>query len=72
METVECLSGSTYAERPLAFAWEGERLEIEAILTQWRTEEERWFRVRTRNGQTFDLAYTEGTESWIIHPITGG
>jgi hypothetical protein len=72
METVECLSGSMYAERPLALRWEGERLEIEAILSQWRTAEERWFRVRTRDGRTFDLAYNEGEEGWKIHPITGG
>ena len=72
MDTVECLSGSMYAERPLALHWEGERLEIEAILAQWRTGEERWFRVRTRDGRFFDLAYAESGEGWQIQPITGG
>lgn len=72
METVECLSGSTYAERPLALTWEGERLEIEAILSQWRTETGAWFRVKTRDGRVFELAYEESREAWQIHPITGG
>jgi len=72
METVECLSGSMYAERPLALQWEGERLEVETVLAQWRTGEERWFRVRTRDGRFFDLEYIESGEVWRIHPITGG
>ena len=72
METVECLSGSTYAERPLALIWEGERLEVEAILSQWRTEEERWFRVKTRDGRAFDLAYNEVQKGWKIQLIRGG
>jgi len=72
MEIVECLSSSTYAERPLALQWAGDRLEVEAVLAQWRTGEERWFRVRTRDGRFFDLAYAENGEGWRIHPITGG
>ena len=72
METVECISGSMYAERPVALQWEGERLEIGVILSQWRTEGERWFRVKTSDGRFFELAYNENGESWRIHPITGG
>lgn len=44
---VECYSGSQYAERPTALTWEGERLEITAIVKRWRRPEERCFRVRT-------------------------
>ncbi len=47
MDTVECLSSSAYPERPIALTWEGERLEIIAILSQWRTPEALRFRVRT-------------------------
>ena len=76
MKIVECLSSSVYPERPVALRWQDERLEIEAILSQWRTPEERWFRVRTRDQQTFELAYAENGAGWRIHliphPVPGG
>ena len=50
---VECHSGYTYAERPRAFTWEGERLDIETILAEWQTPESKHFRVITKQGQTF-------------------
>jgi hypothetical protein len=72
MKIVECLSSSSYPERPVALHWAGERLEIEAILSQWRTPEERWFRVQTRDQRIFELTYEEIGEGWRIHPIPGG
>jgi hypothetical protein len=66
MELVECHSGFAYAERPVALNWENQRLEIDEILAAWRTPGERRFRVRTRDLQTFELAYRESDDDWKI------
>jgi hypothetical protein len=72
MDIVECLSSSAYPERPLALTWEQKRLEISVILSQWRTPVALWFRVRTRDLRTFDLAFVEPDNLWQIQPISGG
>ena len=66
-DSVECHSDYTYAERPVALTWEGRRLEIIAIPLQWLTPDEKCFRVRTSDGQEFELAYRETTGEWQIH-----
>ena len=63
---VECYSGQTYAERPLAFYWEEERLEIMEILSNWRSPEGRSFLVVTIDGRTFKLSYKEREDCWRI------
>jgi hypothetical protein len=63
-ELVECHSDYTYAEKPVALTWEGRRLEIVEILAQWRTPEEKRFRVRTSDGQGFELSYREATSEY--------
>ncbi len=72
MELIECLSSSSYAERPVAFLWEGRRLEIASILSRWQTPERRCFRVQTGDRRTFDLAYLEAENRWQIQPTPGG
>ena len=66
-EQVECHSGFTYAERPIALQWEGERLEIEEIEAQWRIPGGRRFRVRVVDGRVFELFYGELYDEWRIH-----
>ena len=65
-ELVECHSGFTYADKPVALTWESRRLEIIEITTQWRSQERRHFRVRTSNGQEFELSYDEADDEWQI------
>ncbi len=65
-ELVECHSGFTYADRPVALTWEGRRLEITRILAEWRTPEENHFRVRTSDGREFELAYSQTMDEWQI------
>jgi hypothetical protein len=68
-QTVECHSSSTYAERPLAFYWQGQRLEVDKILARWRTPLAICFRVLTRGSQrTFELQYDESADTWRIQP----
>lgn len=66
LNLVECHSGYTYAERPVALRWQGERLEIEAIESQWRVPDEKHFRVRTRDDQVFELVYSEVHDEWQV------
>jgi hypothetical protein len=72
MDTVECLSSSAYPGRPLALTWDGQRLEILAILSQWRTPNALWFRVQTRDQRTFEVAFFEAEDCWKIQPVSGG
>lgn len=65
-EVVECYSGEMYAERPLAFHWQGERLEIVQIETRWQSPEGRYFRVRVKDERIFDLFYDETLDKWQV------
>jgi hypothetical protein len=65
-QVVECYSGQTYAERPSAIHWEGERLEISEILSRWRTPEHRHFLVRIDQTKLFKLTYNENDDIWTI------
>lgn len=66
-QLVECHSGYTYAQRPVAIHWRGERLQIESIEAQWRIPGGRRFRVRTTDGRVFELFYGELYDEWRIH-----
>jgi len=63
---VECLSGYTYAERPIALWWEGERLNIVEIEERWRMPGGRRFRVLAENDQIFELCYVERQDEWQV------
>ena len=68
-EIVECRSEFTYAEQPVALTWNGLRLEITAVLAGWRTPHGPAFRVCTRDGQIFELAYDEAAEAWRVRQL---
>ncbi len=67
-DRVECHSGFHYAERPQAIHWEGQRLKVVEIKTEWRTPLSRCFRVRTQDERWFVLSYNEMTDEWTIQP----
>ncbi len=69
MDSVECYSGSEYAERPLAVTWQGLHMEIVEILERWRGPETKGFRVRTTAGTVFELTYLEISEQWHVQPL---
>ena len=69
MNTVECRSDSTFAERPLSLIWDGYRYEIAEIVSRWRGPSEKGFRVKTADWQAFDLTYREVPDEWQIQPI---
>ena len=54
---VECHSGYTYADRPRAFKWEGERVVVEVVESEWQTPKYKHFIVRSEQNQLFELIY---------------
>ncbi len=66
-EIVECHSEYEYAEKPVALTWGGQRLGIAEILERWRIPGAKCFRVRTADGQVFELLYGELYDEWRIH-----
>ncbi|NJC97025.1 MAG: hypothetical protein C3F07_19335 [Anaerolineales bacterium] len=69
MNIVECRSDTTFAERPLSLLWQGCRYEIAEIIARWRGPTEKGFRVKTVDGQAFDLTYREIPDEWFVQPI---
>ena len=65
-DLVECRSDTEYPERPVAIYLQGERLEIDRILSRWRTPEGKWFRVVTNDGEAHELFYDESRDEWFI------
>jgi hypothetical protein len=65
-EPVECRSEVTYAERPTAVNWQGQRLLVSEVLASWRVPEGVRFRVRTENDQVFELDYNEASDIWLV------
>jgi hypothetical protein len=66
-DIVECHSGYEYAEKPVALTWKDQRLEITEIVERWRIPGAKCFRIRTTDGQTFELFYGELYDEWRIH-----
>ena len=69
MDLVECHSGFAYADKPMAFLWQGQRLLIAEIQAEGRTPQVRWFRVITMDHQVFRLSYSEETDGWQIQQV---
>ena len=66
---VYCRSSTTYAERPIAFVWQGVRQDVKIIAAEWRTPDEKHYRIETTDEQIFELIYGEkNDEWWILQP----
>jgi hypothetical protein len=65
---VECRSDWAYAQRPLAFTWQGRRLVVKAILAEQRTPEGLHFLVSTNEDGNFELIYEQDSDHWTIQP----
>jgi hypothetical protein len=66
-DLVECHSEIEYPERPIAIFPQGKRLEIDRILSCWRTPDGKWFRVIAEDGEVYELSYNELSDEWLIH-----
>jgi hypothetical protein len=67
-EIVECRSDWEYAQRPLAFTWQGQRLAIQDVIAEYQTPSDRRFLVRTAECGNFELSYDLNLDQWTIYP----
>jgi hypothetical protein len=63
---VECRSDHEYAQRPLAFSWQGQRLEVIRVLDTWRTPSGKHFRVLANDQIIYSLTYQEAHDQWSV------
>ncbi|MFN2153137.1 MAG: hypothetical protein ACK2T5_16145 [Anaerolineales bacterium] len=66
---VVCRSEYQYEQTPTALVWDGKRLEIDAILAEWRSPQGKSFRVQAGDAGIFDLFYDAASSSWEISPL---
>ena len=67
--SVECYSGTRFAERPVALTWNGERLSIESVERAWQTPHGMAFIVRIAGGLRFELTYLPTSDQWTAQPV---
>jgi hypothetical protein len=65
-DLVSCRSDYSYAQRPVALQWGGQRLEVRTVEAEWRTPAGRGFRVAAAGGRRFELLYLELDDEWQI------
>jgi hypothetical protein len=66
MTRVRCYAGASYPERPIAFEWEGQWLEVAKLLRRARTPEGLRFDVLAKDGRTYRLVWDVDGDSWSI------
>ena len=65
-ERVICRSDHDYLGYPLAFYWQGQRLEVSQLLVENHTPTGYTFRVRTGESDIFELSYEPSTDQWSV------
>lgn len=68
-DLVECRSDFEYAQRPVAFYWKGQRLEVIDLLSQIQTPAGYAFRVRSEELGIFELNYDLITDLWSVQQL---
>ncbi len=68
-DRVECRSDHDYLGHPLAFYWQGKRLEVAEVLLQNRTPHGYSFQVRNNDFGIFELIYDTDTDEWSVHQL---
>lgn len=68
MTEVTCYAGARYAERPRAFLFGEERLEVVEVERRERTPRALRFPVRVADRRRFRLVYDEGKDAWGVRP----
>jgi hypothetical protein len=68
-DQVICHSDHAYLGYPLAFYWQGQRLEVTEILEQIRTPLGYSFRVRNVEFGIFKLDYDLNADEWTVDQL---
>jgi hypothetical protein len=61
---VDCYSGASYAERPRALIFHGNKIEVSQILCSQLTPGSKVFKVILENGWTVTLQYSLQADHW--------
>ena len=74
---VICYSAQAFAERPIAFLWQGAEHSVAKVDKEWREPGEKHFRVRTDDDRLFELCYHEASDrwsatEWVLKSAKGG
>lgn len=69
VDLVECRSDFEYAQRPVAFYWQGQRLEVIELISQIQTPAGYSFRVRSEEHGIFELNYDLITDQWSVQQL---
>jgi hypothetical protein len=65
---VECRSDHDYIGTPLAFVWQGVRLDVTEVITQSRNPAGYLFKVRSGDG-IFELEYDIQSDHWSVNQL---
>jgi len=68
-DQVECRSDYDYAQRPVAFYWQGNRLEVAEIIWQARNPSGISFQVCVEEAGVFELIYDINADQWSIEQL---
>ena len=63
---MRCYAGGRYPERPRAFLYRGEWLDVAEVGRRERTPQEMRFRVRAADGRRFWLTYDALRDTWSV------
>jgi hypothetical protein len=63
---VKCYSGSSYAQQPRSFIWQGAEQQIESIIKQEYSPQGKLFLVTTPHGLLFNLEYLIELDQWQV------
>jgi hypothetical protein len=66
---VECRSDHAYIGYPVAFYWQGARVEVYEILVENRNPQGYSFQVSTKNLGSFALNYDIITDEWSVEQL---
>jgi hypothetical protein len=66
MGNVRCYAGASCPERPVAFEWEGQWLEVVGVLRQARTPEGLLFDLLAQDGCRYRLTWDANQDGWRI------
>jgi hypothetical protein len=67
---VDAYAGHTANERPLRFTLGDRTIAVTDILDRWYGERERYFRVRTDDGDAYVLKYSDAEDTWELVSFT--
>jgi hypothetical protein len=65
-DVVECRSDHAYPGYPLAFTWQGERLEVNEVIAEQRSPRGYTYLVGTKEHGRFTLKYDIITDAWSV------